>query len=302
MPHHNLQDLNLNLLLSLDALLTERSVTRAAQSCHVTQPAMSQTLARLRTVFDDPLLVRAGRGMEPTALAARMADTLHALLSQMDALVGDQGEFQPAHSSHAFALASLDHFSVLHLPKLTQQLQVRAPQLRLNTLQLSYDKLPDQLERGEVDLGVGVFHDAPAGLMQRALHCEQFMCVLRTGHPMLDDWNIESFVGAKHGLLSTTGRGVGIIDHFLAHHNQSRSIHLRIPHFLAVGAVVEASDLIFTVAGRLAAWFQQHHGVVCIAPPLELPQFTVSMRWHEHRHQDPAHAWLRAQLAESAHP
>lgn len=295
-----LQNIDLNLLVALDALISEQSVTRAAQRIGVSQPAMSQALARLRTAFDDPLLVRTGRGMAPTTLAESLAAPLHGLLSQLDSLVRERGDFSPATSTRAFHLASLDHFSALHLPGLIGIIRDEAPDVDLVATQLSYDTLASDLERGVVDLGIGVFNDVPAGQMQRHLHDERFVCMVRRGHPALERWGLDAFVSAPHGLLATTGRGPGTVDRCLSAQGLSRRVAVRVPHFLAAGAIAASSDLVFTVAGRLAKYFSQCCDVVLVEPPLSLPTYAVVMRWHRRSHEDPAHRWIRQRICESS--
>ena len=300
MHHPTLRNLDLNLLMALDALLIERSVTRAAERMCISQPAMSQTLARLRRAFDDQLLVRAGRSMAPTALAQSLSAPLHAILGQLDELVRDRGDFTAETCTRTFRLACLDHFSTLHLPDLLAAVRAQAPHINITVEPLSYDRLSHALAFGTADLGVGVFRDLPAGLMQRTLHSERFMCVLRADHPALARWDLAAFVAHPHGLLSTTGRGQGIIDHDLSSLGQVRRIAVRLPHFQSAGRLAARSDLIFTVPGRLATFFATHLPVTCLAPPLALPEYDMHMRWHRRAHTDPAHRWLRDLVAAHA--
>lgn len=295
-----LHEIDLNLLVSLDALLREASVTRAAQRVGVTQPAMSQALARLRTTFDDPLLVRAGRGMVPTALGARLGPPLSSLLGQLDDLIRERAAFRPDTSTRTFRIACLSHFSALHLPALLASVRASAPGVAVVVTHVSYDTLSAELEGGTVDLGIGVFTDQPAGQMQRKLHEERFLSVLRGSHPALAAWCLDSFLAYPHGLLTTTGRGTGAVDGALARLGRERTIAVRIPHFMAAGAVAASSDAIFTVAGRLAYAFAEQYDVAVVEPPLELSVYPVVMRWHRRRHQDPAHRWFRAQVAAAA--
>lgn len=300
MDHAGLRGLDLNLLLALDALLSEQSVTRAAQQTRVTQPAMSQALARLRDHFDDPLLVRSGRGMAPTARASELSGPLHHLLSELDNLVHDGRRFTPESSTRTFHVACLDHFSALHLPSLVAEIRETAPGVDIVTTQLSHDSLNSELERGAVDIGIGVFTGAPAGQMQRTLHQEKFACILRPDHPALERWDLDGFVSFPHGLLSTTGRGQGVVDRALAPYELTRRVAVRVPHFLAAAALAESSDLIFTVAGRLGSWFANHYDVVCVEPPLPLAEYPIAMRWHRRAHEDPAHRWFRDCVVECA--
>ena len=293
MMHPALQTLDLNLLVSLDVLLEERSVTRAAERSGVTQPAMSQALARLRRTFDDPLLVRVGHRMEPTAMAESLGSPLHALLVNLESLVNDRGRFDPATSSRTFRIACLDHFAALDLPSITASIRVDAPNIDLAATQLSYRTINSELEEGLVDIGVGVFRETPTGHKHERLHQERFVCLLRTGHPALDDWTLATFLAHPHGLLATAGRGDGAVDGALAANGMSRRIALRVPHFLAAGQIVESTDLIFTMASRLASSLAHSYDVVTMQPPMELSTFNIKAQWHRRTDGDFAHRWFR---------
>jgi len=291
--------MDINLLVALDALLSEGSVSRAAQAMNISQPAMSQTLGRLRDAFDDPLLIRAGRGMVPSALAESLELPLRGLLAQLEVLVSERGRFEPGTSRRTFRISCLDHYSGLHLPGLMQGLERVAPHVDVVATPLGYDGLAERLQRGDIDLGIGVFLDS-ADLFQAKLHDEEFACILRAGHPALEDWGPESFVRYPHGLISTTGRGKGAVDRVLEPLGLARRVGLRVPHFMATGPVAQSSDLIFTVARRLAAWLTATYDVVLRPPPVELPGYTIAMRWHRRVHDDPAHRWFRDQVRQSA--
>lgn len=298
MMHPALQTLDLNLLVSLDLLLEERSVTRAADRSGVTQPSMSQALARLRRTFDDPLLVRVGHRMEPTAMAEGLGAPLHALLTNLETLVNDRGRFDPANSSRTFRIACLDHFAALDLPGIAASLRSDAPNIDIAVTQLSYRTINSELEEGLVDVGVGAFRKTPTGHKHQRLHQDHFVCLLRAGHPALDDWTLATFLTHPHGLLATAGRGDGVVDAALANNGMSRRVALRVPHFLAAGQIVESTDLIFTMASRLASSLAKRYDVVTMQPPMELPRFNIRAQWHRRTDGDPAHRWFRERVLE----
>lgn len=300
MIHPALQTLDLNLLVALDVLLTERSVTRSAEQSGVSQPAMSQALARLRQTFDDPLLVRVGHRMEPTALAESLSVPLHTLLSNLESLINDRGTFEPATSSRTFRIACLDHFSAIHLPAIAAAIRAEAPNVDIVATQLSYRTLDSELEQGLVDVAVGAFRRTPAGSRHQRLHDEHFLCLLRSDHPALDNWTIETFLAHPHGLLTTAGRGGGAVDATLERAGMSRRIAVRVPHFLAAGQLVETTDLIFTMASRLAQSLAQRHEVVTIEPPLDLPTYAITLQWHRRTDGDLAHRWFRQHVIEAS--
>lgn len=296
MIHPRLHALDLNLLLALDVLLEERNVTRAAERSGVSQPAMSQALARLRRTFGDPLLIRAGHRMEPTALADGLADSLHALLSDLERLINDRGSFEPHTSGRVFRIACLDHFSALHLPRMAASIQHEAPDVDIAVSQLSYDTVDAELETGAVDTAIGVFRHLPKGHHQQRLHEERFQCLLRAQHPALANWSLETYLEQSHGLLATTGRGDGVVDTVLANRGMARRVAVRFPHFLAAGQLVESTDLIVTMASRLADSLVQRYDVVAVDPPVKLSPFTITLQWHRRTDSDVGHRWLRRQI------
>ena len=296
MSRHALHSLDLNLLLALDVLLAERSVSEAAARVGVSQPAMSQTLARLRRMFDDPLLVRSGNRMEPTALADRLREPLHVLLGQLDTLVNDQGQFDPGTSQRTLRMAALDHFSALCLPRIMSDIETDAPGVRVEVSRLSYRSVEAELDQGTIDVAVGVFRRTSPSLRQTLLHREHFRCVMRTEHPALADWTLVSYLASHHALLATAGREEGAVDALLARRGLFRTVRLRVPHFLAAGHLAESTDLIVTAPGRLAEDLARRHDLTAVDPPFDIPGYELTMQWHRRHDGDVAHEWLRGRI------
>lgn len=288
-----LADVDLNLLLALDALLRERSVTRAGAALGLSQPATSHALARLRELFDDELLVRRNHDMEPTALAESLIAPLRDVLGDVEELLWRSRGFDPATADRELAIAMTDLVQATLVPAMLARLPLGA-RLRLRLRPL-VGELPERaLAEGELDLAIGTILSPPAAMRVTTLFHETFLALVRRGHPCLDaPMTPEVYAGLHHVLVASPGDGPGVVDFKLAAHGLRRAVVLRTPHFLAVAPLVAASDLVCTLPARIARAAAEGHAVVAFEPPIELPGFDVAMYWHPRRERDPAVRWLR---------
>ncbi|HYG87676.1 MAG TPA: LysR family transcriptional regulator [Azospirillum sp.] len=296
----NLAGIDLNLLVALDALLTERSVTRAADRVGLSQPAMSRALSRLRALFGDRLLVRTSAGLAPTPRAEALALRLRAVLAEVGQIVRAPA-FDPARFTGTARLAMPDYQSLLLLPVLLPRLERDAPGLNI-TLIPPRASVPAELEAGDLDLAIGHFPDLPAGFYAQTLLTEDFACLVRRGHPALTEpLTPQSFAELRHALITIRDdRSPGVVDDALERLGLRRRIALRIPNFLAAPLIVAETDLIITLPRRLAHRLAGMADVEVLEPPLPLDSFAITQLWHERRHDDPEHAWLRAAVAAAA--
>lgn len=297
----NLRTIDANLLVALDALLTAGSVTGAAQAMGVTQPAMSQTLGRLRALLGDPLLVRQGNRMLPTALAERLAEPLHRQLEDLSRLISEGVAFDPKTSTARFVVATTDVVAAALLRGLSQTLLQEAPLIELTIASRDTAQTAAGLRSGEIDIALGVFQTDPgAGFRIRTAYTEHFTSVIRQGHPMgPPPWPLDEWVAWPHGLVGTSGRGPGAVDRALARLGQQRRVMFRMPYFLAALEVIKHADVIFTLPSRIADLFEDERAVWAGAPPVDLDPFRISLLWHERRDRAPGHAWLRDHVAEA---
>jgi DNA-binding transcriptional LysR family regulator len=238
----NVRSLNLNLVPILEALLSERSVTRAARRLGMTQPAVSNALAQLRVIFDDPILVRSGPRMTPTQRALELETPLAEWLAELERLLGP-GEFDPAKESRTFTLATTDYVGFVLLPLLLAELARRAPGIRLRIQAWPHHRVTPSLERGEVDLMIGFYEQLPASHREETLFEDRFVCIVRKDHPRVGRrLTLGQYVKLEHILVSADPHGPGVVDHALAARGSSRSVALRLSHFLLGPAVVAAPD------------------------------------------------------------
>jgi DNA-binding transcriptional LysR family regulator len=288
----NIDQLDLNLLRALDVLLDECHVTRAAARLHLTQPAMSAALARLRQAFGDPLLVRGKGVLLPTPRALALGPQVRALMLQLAALAVSPSRFDPAVMRRRFTLATTDYVHLLLEPWLTALMQ-QAPGLDLAVVAVDSDRLTARLERGEVDLAVLNLQRTPEGLRSRTAITERFVVISRRAHPKLRRaLTLDGFCALEHVLVSPRGGSFsGPTDEALAQLGRRRRVRLSVQSFAQVPSLVAASDLIAVYPALLAARFA--HELKIVEPPLAIPGFTMVTAWHERTHHEPAQRWLR---------
>jgi DNA-binding transcriptional LysR family regulator len=291
--------IDLNLLVALDALLVERNVTRAAKRVGITQPAMSHALARLRTLLDDDILVRSKSGMLPTARARALEEPIRRALREIEEALRARPVFDPRTAERTFAIATSDYGELVVLPPLLERLAREAPRIDLRVHAVPED-WSTPLEEGVYDLVlVPNAGDTPAGIVRQKLFDETFVCVLRKGHPAARrGLDLQTFVELPHVLIAPSGRLGGIVDEALAQRSLTRRIALTVPHFLVAPLVIASSDLLLTLAERVARTFAKMAPLEIRQPPLAVRGFAMYQSWHERRRGDPAHAWLRNLVAE----
>lgn len=292
----NLRRLDLNLLVTLDVLLSEQNVTRAAQRLNFSQPSVSVHLAKLRDIFRDPLLLPGPRGMRPTARAEELREPLRQALEAVERAVSPARAFDPAEARHTWRIAAADYGeSTVLLPALAG-LRAAAPGARLAVVQLFPSRIAKQAEQGEIDLALHTSEGAPAGLHRQALFTERYVLAGRAGHPRLKRRpTLAQFRELEHVIVSPDGGGFrGVTDEVLSGVGLTRRVVLSVPHFLFVMSVLASTDLVAMLPSRLV---RGAAALRVVEPPVEVPGYEMAMLWHERSHRDPAHRWLREHIA-----
>lgn len=288
----DIRTLDLNLLKALDALLDERSVTRAADRLALTQPAVSGMLTRLRDCFDDPLFTRTQRGIVPTVRALELAAPIKQILSEVNVLLQPKA-FDPSRAEMTFTLAATDYALRAVVVPFMAALRQQAPGIRVSVVPVVYDQVKLQMERGEVDVALLTPDSTPAELHSRALFDEEYVCLIREDHPAATEerLSLETFCSLDHALVSYQGGYFhGVTDDALATLGYKRRVTLSVSSFLVLPEILRVSDLIAVVPRRLAVNTQ---GLKIMNPPLTLAGFTKSVAWHERTHRDAGYRWLR---------
>lgn len=296
----NINAINLNLLVAFDALFEELSVTRAARRAGVTQPAMSNTLAQLRELFDDALFVRHRTGLNPTARAKELAEPIRKGLSLLQAALAGSS-FEPATSERRFVIAASDYVELVLLPALLRRLAKAAPRVRLALRPWGLHEAPPELARGEVDLMLGFYGKLPPHHYEQTLFDDEYVCVVRRRHPTVKSkLTLAQYLQLSHVLVSAKADGLGSVDRALSALGKQRTIGARVSHFLTVPVLVSQTDFVAALDRRVAEVFAGPLGLKLFRPPLALPKGSIGQVWHEQQHADPGQRWLRSVIAEVA--
>jgi DNA-binding transcriptional LysR family regulator len=294
--HINLAGVDLNLLVALDALLAERSVTKAAARIGIGQSAMSHNLARLRELFGDELMTRGPRGMQPTPRALALADPVRIALAQIETLVSRQEAFDPATAERTFRIAMPDSTEVLIGPALLAYVCEHAPGIRFRFYAAEGQGLLDDLDADRIDLaiGVGAFAGGQVHHKRRVLATDSYLVMFNAKKVHLKPpISLEDYVRLPHVLTSLRRGERGVVDEALEKLGLSRKIALVTPRFVAVPFLVAGAAVVTTMHARLARYFAEELDLSLSPPPVELPQLTTSLLWHASYDTDPAHIWLR---------
>lgn len=294
----NLHRLDLNLLRTLNVLLSEHNVTRAAQRLNLSQPSVSIQLARLREIFADPLLLPGPRGMLPTARGDELRGPLRDALAALELAVAPASHFDPATAVQTWRVAATDYMASAMLLPALHALRLASPGSRLAVFELQPSRLVAQAERDDADLFFHTRDGAPPELHQRLLFRERYVLAGRTGHPALQSaLSLEQFCQLEQVIVSPDGGGfLAATDTALANLGRARRVVLSVPHFLFMLEALRNSELVAVVPERLV---RGTSGLTVVDPPLAVAGFDMLMLWHERWHRDPAHQWLRQQIVMS---
>ena len=291
--------LEIRLLEVFSAIMRERSVTHAAESLGLTQPAISQGLRKLRHCLDDPLFVRTPQGVEPTPRALELADPVSELLHIARERLGRAPVFEPHRVQRTFSFYASDAGAVVFTPLIAEKLRTLAPGVRIRVLPIVARRFPEGLESGEADLALGSFQGFGAGFYQQRLYEDSYVCLVRAGHPDIRSrLSLKQFLNAQHLIVSAegTGHAHAAVEKILIRRIAPERIAARVSSFLAAPVLVARTDFVLTVPGRVACVFAEPLGLKVFGPPIELPRFEVKQYWHERYQNDPANRWFREMI------
>jgi DNA-binding transcriptional LysR family regulator len=292
----NYNDLDLHHLLVLDVLLREHSLTRAAQTLNVTQPALSKTLARLRRYFDDPLFVRVALKMEPTPKAMELQAPIADILERMRTLRTEHVPFDPKTSHRTFNFCVVDAGVIKLLPPLVKLLMEVAPNVRIRVLQLDSEHLESWLVSGKVDFAMGSFPALTKAIRRQTLWNEGYVSVVRKNHPRLSrEPTLEEFAREKHVLVSTIGTGHAhqIAERAIEAAVPDENIVCRVPMFIGAAVLAKHTDAVATLPLTIATVLSADLDLQIISPPVKLPKIEICQYWHERLHREPGTKWIR---------
>jgi DNA-binding transcriptional LysR family regulator len=302
-----LSSADVNLVVALDALLRERSVTGAAKRMGLSQPAMSHTLTRLRDRLGDPLLVRAGRQMTLTERAEGMIGQVTALMSNLESLFGHMpAPFEATGSARTFQVAACEYAQFVVLPPLHALLSAQAPLTSLKVLPLGAVQVASALRCGEIDIALGAFqpNDAPTDVHTAELTQDRLVGLARIRNlKARGRAELDAYLAASHLVVASRGARGDAVDELLARRGLSRHVAMTVPSLLAAPYIVATSELLMTLPERVAQAFLSALPLRRFEPPFDMPTPSTLMMWHERTNTEPAHHWLRQLIIDSArHP
>ncbi len=293
-----LKQMNLNLLLSLDGLLAEQNVTRAAKKLGVTQSAMSRNLASLRTLLNDELLVRLGNGMQPTPYAQSIKAGLRRNLADLQRLVRTGGAFDPARAEGTLRVAAPGHMGALIVPDLIERIERDAPGLRLRIEQLDAARIVHAIQEG-VDLALGPMLELGSAVQGTLVCRDAFACLVSTNHPDVpgDAIDLETYLRCSHVVISPTGRGGSLVDGHLG--GRTRRVLAEVQSFLLAPAIVARTQLVLTAPRSAMFAVERELAVKVVAAPFDLPALKIAAYWDPSRSDDARVRWILDSVRES---
>ena len=293
----NLNKVDLNLFIVFDAIYTEANLTRAGQIVGITQPAVSNALARLRETFNDPLFVRTAQGMVPTPMAQNIIGPVRNALQLLRVSVQESRTFNPLQANKTFRISMTDLTEAVVLPPLFQRLRRLAPNVKIESMLAKRRETTKELAAGRLDFAM----DAPLNTDPQVRHVklleDRYVCAMRRGHPLAKDkLSVEEYLSLSHIHISSRRSGLGMVDLALGKMGQQRKIALRSQHYMMATQVIQQTDMAVTVPER----FARRHDLHQIPLPVDIPPLETHIYWHESTDQDPANRWMREQMIELA--
>jgi DNA-binding transcriptional LysR family regulator len=295
-PH----DIDMNLLVVFQELYRERHVSLVAKRLHLSQPTVSNALARLRKTFDDPLFVRTATGMQPTPTAQEIAEPIAAALSQVARALNRRQVFDPSTSDRQFVIAMTDVGEIHFMPSLVAQCARVAPHVRINSVRISAVDWREGIETGQIDLVIGAFTDVSESLFHLKLFSQKYVVMFRKDHAFCSGKvSIEDFLAARHLIVTSRENPYDLINGRLEKAGVTRAARFGVPHFTAVPYIVSTTDMVVTVPEKLARRAGEPFGLAFTPSPLRLPQLHTHIYWHRRFNEDEGNRWLRGFIVQN---
>lgn len=289
---------DLNLFVVFDAIYCEGNITKAASALHLSQPAVSHALGKLRRHFDDQLFIRQGNEMRPTPVAKNVISDVREALQKLQVCLAQSRQFEPSTSKKVFALALHGSLEATYLPILMQRLHKEAPDIHLiSNKRANRTDLEHKLASGSVDLAMDILLPVGENILQTPLQQDEFVVIARKDHPcMQSPLTMDAYLSQSHVLVSSRSTGPGLEDFELARLGFHRKIGLRCQHSFPACRVVLTSDMLLTLPKSSAQMYSEIFDVVISPLPVELPKTDAHLYWHVNVDKDPANKWLRNKI------
>jgi DNA-binding transcriptional LysR family regulator len=296
----DLRRLDLNLLVVLDALYDEGSITRVAERLQMSQPTISAALGKLRTVLNDELFIRSHGAMQPTERAMQLRLPVQKVLQMVRLEILEQAGFDPLSLAETITISTSDVGELEFLPGLLERLPRLAPRASIRTVLRDPHALAEAMDKGDVDLAIGYFPDLHAAVFkQQVLFSHPSVCVVRRDHPLYaKGLTLDQYREARHLVVAQESRSQDVIDQALAEHGIVRRVALTISHFVNVPPLIARSDLVATLARPIAAAPSQFYPITLHEAPFPIAPMQIKQVWHRRFHNSPKLVWLRRVIAE----
>ncbi len=291
------KDIDLNLLVVFQEVFQERQISSVARKLNLSQPAVSNALARLRKTLNDELFVRTSLGMQPTPLAQQLADPVAAALANITKALNQHEAFDAPSSQRHFTIAMTDVGEMYFMPVLIEQCRLHAPRVKISTVRAHNLDLMAEMETGRIDLALGAFDEVSGALYHRRLFQQDYVCMYRQHHPLMkSNMSMKDFLKAEQLLVSTTESPYDKISQSLAKAGVIANASFTIPHFSSVPYIISSTDLVVIVPEKLATSAAAPFRLALMKPPIKLPTLQTNIFWHRRFAQDEGNQWLRALL------
>jgi LysR family transcriptional activator of mexEF-oprN operon len=302
----NLNAVDLNLLIAFDALVAERSVSRAAARLGVTQPAASHALKRLRYLFKDELLARGPHGMQPTGRALSLHPAVQSVLAEIHSIVSTGHAFEPAKTSRTFRLSMSDAMSVEALPSIARRIRREAPNIDLTISTSGPQESCRRIADNEIDLAIGVIPHVPKDLASREFYRDTLICVADKRNKRLKKgrMDLQDYLDSPHVTVARDGDTGIQVDEILDSMAIPRRIAITVPHYLSVPSLIRGTDLVAHTRQRLISVFRMSSDLIVFPVPLpmKVPELEFIQVWHKRYEGDPGHRWLRDLVLDAVRP
>lgn len=293
----NLSNIDLNLFVVFDAIYAEANLTRAGEIIGITQPAVSNSLSRLRTMFADPLFIRTAKGMTPTPVARNMVGPIRQALGLIRSSVQNSDRFCAETSNKLYRLSMSDLAETTALPKLFKILRKQAPSIDVESYVVKRRDMARELASGSLDLAIDAPLITDPHVRHTSLITDRLVCVVRSDHNEINgSLSMDQYLSLNHLHVSTRKRGLGHVDLEMGKMGLRRRIALRTRHYLMTPDIVEQTDLALTVQLRFAKQITQRFNLRYYQLPFSVPALETHLFWHESADQDPANKWMREML------
>ncbi len=306
----NISKIDLNLLIYLDVLLREKNVTRAAGQLNITQPAMSNGLKRLRSLFNDPILVRTSDGMVPTERARSLGPAIRKILLDLEETLQNEEDFAEQTSQRVFRVMASDYAASTLIPPLLKLLNKKAPHIIIDIMTPS-DVTFHDVEAGKIDMAINRFEELPQSFHQKTIWKDTFSCIVGTKNPIINNFDINNYLAADHVWVAKTGFGVGVgmdttnntslgwVDEALSKLSRKRNIKAFTRNYHVAMQIALESDLVATLPTRSAMIHKDDNKFKVLPPPFEIPAMELKMIWSPLLHHDASHIWFRQLVIET---